>query len=88
MIRTQRDKRFVLRLAIAVDHNPWNTAYHASCRSLGRRTLGAGEDTRLGALGKSTVEERVEVGVVNVAEDIVGENILLESLTTVGKASC
>ena len=65
-----------------------NTAYHALCRSLGTRTLGAGEDTRLGPLGESTVEERGEGGVVDVAENIVGKNILLESLATVGRASC
>jgi hypothetical protein len=55
---------------------------------VGRRTLRAGKDTRLGALGESTVEERGEVGVVDVAENIVGMNILLESLATVGRASC
>jgi hypothetical protein len=55
---------------------------------LGRRTLRAGEDTRLRALGESAVEERGEGGVVDVAEYVVGENVLLESLATVGKARC
>jgi len=57
-------------------------------RSLGRLTLGAGEDTRLGALGESTVEERGEGGVVDVSEHVVCKNVLLESLATVGRASC
>jgi hypothetical protein len=55
---------------------------------LGRRTLGAGEDTRLGALGKSTVEQRGEGGIVDVAEDVVGKNVFLESLATVGEVKC
>jgi len=57
-------------------------------RSLGRRTLRAGKDTRLGALGEGTVEERGEGGIVDVAEYVVGKNVLLESLATVGKAKC
>ena len=87
-IETQCDERHVLRLAITMNQRQLNTAYHALCRSLGTRTLGAGEDTRLGALGEGTVEERGEGGVVDVAENIVGKNILLESLATVGRASC
>ena len=60
-----------------------NTAYHALCRSLGTRTLGAGEDTRLGALGEGTVEERGERGLLGVAESVVLPNKLLQRLATV-----
>jgi hypothetical protein len=85
MIMIQCDDRHMSRLAISVDQHLGNTAYHALHRSLGRRTLRAGEDTRLGALGESTVEQRGELSVVDVAEFIVGKNVLLESLATVGK---
>jgi hypothetical protein len=88
MTMVQCDDRHMSRLAISVDQHLGNTAYHGLHRSLGRLTLRAGEDTRLRALGESTVEQRGELGVVDVAEYIVGKNVLLESLATVGKARC
>lgn len=55
---------------------------HALYRSLGGLTLRAGEDTIVGTLGESTVEERGELRILDVAELVVDEDVFLEGLAT------
>lgn len=62
-------------------------AHHALYQSSGKRTLGAGEGAVLRAPGEGTVEKGGELRVRNVAERVVGEDIFLESLATIGGAS-
>jgi len=49
-----------------------------------RHTLGALEGAVLRALGEGTVEERVECGLLDVADSIVLGDKLLEGLAAVG----
>ena len=48
-------------------------------------TLGALENARLAALGKSTIELVGEDGVGHAGEVVVGLNVFLEGLTTGGR---
>jgi hypothetical protein len=48
-------------------------------------TLGALENTSLATLGKSTVELVGEGGLGHAGEVVVGLDVFLESLTTVGR---
>jgi hypothetical protein len=52
-------------------------------RSVGEHTLGAVEGTVLRALSEGTVEQRVESGFLDVAENIVLGDKHLEGLATV-----
>ena len=64
-----------------------NHVHHALYQSSGKRTLGAGEGAVLRASGEGTVEKGGELRVRNVAERVVGEDIFLEGLATIGGAS-